>query len=121
MLGDACDAALARTSFVSPDDLTAALQRCNDALTWIECRADGLPAFYGTVCPQDALGLRGYRQASGYQDYGTSIASAYLWWWNNNVVDQDEALAALKAIIQDPSISISAKLYADEVLYEDGK
>jgi V8-like Glu-specific endopeptidase len=202
LLGDACDAALARTSFVSPDDLTAALQPCNDALTWIECRVDELPAFYGTVCPQDGLWparfqkmndlwvamngstdltpltfgvaqlapskaqgiaqgganlqaalaavgdpaldfglanylaafdvmsyagtdtlgwLRGYRQVPGYQDYGTSIASAYLWWGDNGVVGEDEALAVLNALIQDPSISISAKLYADEVLYEEGK
>jgi len=204
LLGAACDAALARTDFAGPDDLTAALQPCNDALTWIECRGDETPAFYGTVCPTedaalwtgrfqkmnglwvamngstdltplsfgvaqlasnkadgmaegsfglqaalaavgnpaldfslanymaafevatyagtDTLGwLRGYRQAPGYQDYGTSIASAYLWWWDNGVVGEDEALAALKALIQDPNISISAKLYADQVLYEEGK
>jgi V8-like Glu-specific endopeptidase len=204
LLGAACDAALARTDFASPDDLTAAQQPCNDALTWIECRSDETPASYGTVCPTqdaalwtgrfqkmndlwvamngntdltplafgvaqlapskaegtaegsiglqaalaavgnpaldfslanymaafevtsyagaDTLGwLRGYRQVPGYQDYGTSIASAYLWWWDNGVVDEDEALAALKALIQDPNVSISAKLYADQVLYEEGK
>ena len=204
LLGDACDAALARTDFASPDDLTAALQPCNDALTWIECRSDESPVAYGTVCPSgdaalwtarfqkmndlwvamngntdlapvtfgvaqlaltktdgtaqgsaslqaalaavgnpaldfglsnylaafevasyagtDTLGwLRAYRQAPGYQDYGTPIASAYLWWWDNGVISEDEALAALNALIQDPNVSIGAKLYADEVLYEDGK
>ena len=204
LLGAACDAALARTNFASPDDLTAALQPCSDALTWIECRGDEAPVAYGTVCPTadaalwtarfqkmndlwvamngntdltpvtfgvaqlapskadgtmqgsaslqaaltaagnpvldfglenylaafevasyagtDTLGwLRGYRQAPGYQDYGTSIASAYLWWWDNGVIGEDEAVAALKALLADPNVSISGKLYADEVLYEDGK
>jgi len=70
----------------------------------------------------DTLGwLRGYRQAPGYQDYGASIASAYLWWWDNGVIGEDEAVAALKALLADPNVSISGKLYADEVLYEDGK
>ena len=204
LLGAACDTALARTNFASPDDLTAALQPCNDALTWIECRTDESPVAYGTVCPTadaalwtarfqkmnalwvamngntdlspvtfgeaqlapskaegtaqgsaslqatlaavgnpaldfglsnylaafavasyagtDTLGwLRGYRQAPGYQDYGTSIASAYLWWWDNGVIGEDEAVAALNALIADSNVSIGAKLYADEVLYEDGK
>jgi len=204
LLGAACDAALARADFASPDDLTAALQPCNDALTWIECRTDESPAAYGTVCPtadaalwttrfqkmnelwvamngntdltpvtfgraqlafskadgvvqgnaslQAALAvagtpgldfglsnylaafdvtsyagadpldwLRAYHQAPGYQDFGTSIASAYLWWWDNGVIGQDEALGTLKTLVADPKISVGAKLYADEVLYEDGR
>jgi hypothetical protein len=204
LLGCACDTALARTSFASPDDLTAALQPCNDALTWIECRADESPAPYGTVCPSEdtavwtgrfqkmndlwvamngntdlspvtfgvaqlapdrangtaqgsanlqaalaAVGdpgldfglanylaafdvtsyagtdtltwLRAYRRAPGYQDFGTSIASGYLWWWDNGVIDQDEVFATLNSLLQDPTVSIGAKLYADEVLYEAGK
>jgi hypothetical protein len=50
-LGQACDAALARTDFVSPDDLTAALQPCSDGQRWIECRSDVTLPPYGVVCP----------------------------------------------------------------------
>lgn len=51
MLGRACDAALARQDFQSPDDLSSALAPCYHAMTWIECRSDASPSFYGTVCP----------------------------------------------------------------------
>jgi hypothetical protein len=51
LLGAACDAALARTDFVSPDDLTSAEQPCYDAMAWIECRVDESPRAYPTVCP----------------------------------------------------------------------
>ena len=51
VLADACDAALARTDFVSPDDLSNALVPCNDATRWIECRVDASAAPYATVCP----------------------------------------------------------------------
>jgi V8-like Glu-specific endopeptidase len=204
VLGTACDAALARTDFASPDDLTSATRPCNDALEWIECRQDAGHVPYGTVCPSgdgalwtsrfqklnalwvamngntdltpvtfglaqlspdtasgtlagsvglqaalDAAGdpgldfglevyaaafdltsyagsdtltwLRAYRQTPGYQDYGLSIAFAYLWWWDNNVVDKTEALDALTQLNRDPNVSISAKLYADQILYEDGE
>jgi S1-C subfamily serine protease len=50
-LGQACDTALARTDFVSPDDLTAALQPCNDGQRWIECRIDATLPAYGVTCP----------------------------------------------------------------------
>jgi V8-like Glu-specific endopeptidase len=50
-LGTACDAALARTDFQSPEDLTAALQPCNDGELWIECRSDVNSVGYGTQCP----------------------------------------------------------------------
>jgi len=50
-LGQACDAALARTDFVSPDDLSAALQPCNDGERWIECRVDATLPAYGVLCP----------------------------------------------------------------------
>ena len=50
-LGQACDTALARTDFVSPDDLAAALQPCNDGQRWIECRYDETLPAYGVVCP----------------------------------------------------------------------
>ncbi len=51
-LGEACDAGLARTDYESPDDLSAALAPCTDALQWINCAS---PATDGSsVCPDDA-------------------------------------------------------------------
>lgn len=50
-LGTACDAALAVTDYATPDDLSAALQPCYDAMSWIECRTDEPPSSLGTVCP----------------------------------------------------------------------
>lgn len=52
LLGTACDAALARQDFTSPDDLDEALTPCYHAQTWIECRSEyagDVP--YGVVCP----------------------------------------------------------------------
>lgn len=51
LLGAACDTALARNDFVSPDDLSTALTPCNDATYWMECRVDASPVPYGVVCP----------------------------------------------------------------------
>jgi V8-like Glu-specific endopeptidase len=51
MLATACDAALARTSFRSPEDLSTALAPCYDAMTWIECRSDASPVAYAVTCP----------------------------------------------------------------------
>ncbi len=51
LLAQACDAALARQDFQSPDDLTTATSPCYDAEAWIECRSDAAPRAYGTVCP----------------------------------------------------------------------
>jgi hypothetical protein len=50
-LAAACDAALARTDFASPDDLDAALTPCDDGRRWIECRSDATPVAYSTGCP----------------------------------------------------------------------
>ncbi|MGO8992567.1 MAG: trypsin-like serine peptidase, partial [Polyangiaceae bacterium] len=52
-LGTACDAALA-ASYATPDDLTAALQPCDDGLSWIECRAEEIASSPGSVCPDAA-------------------------------------------------------------------
>ena len=49
-LGNECDAALMQTTFASPDDLSAALAPCTDALQWIECRSDVATPF--AVCPR---------------------------------------------------------------------
>ena len=51
LLGKACDVALARQDFLSPDDLTSALTPCFHAQTWIECRTDANSVPYGVVCP----------------------------------------------------------------------
>ena len=51
-LGTACDAALARTSFTSPDDMSAAFAPCEAAEGWIECRTDVTTSFGS--CPPDA-------------------------------------------------------------------
>lgn len=51
LLGTACDSALARQDFTSPDDMTDALTPCYHAQTWIECRSDVEAVPYGTVCP----------------------------------------------------------------------
>jgi hypothetical protein len=67
LLGDACDTALARTDFISPDDLSIALRPCYHAQTWIECRLDASASPYGVVCPtlsdQAAWGAR-YQSAN---------------------------------------------------------
>lgn len=54
LLGQACDTALARQDFRSPDDLSSALQPCYDAQLWIECRADATKTAYAPVCPPEA-------------------------------------------------------------------
>jgi hypothetical protein len=50
ILGEACDAALARTDFTSPGDLSSALTPCYQAETWIDCRSN-YSSSYGIVCP----------------------------------------------------------------------
>src|SRR6185312_12785654 len=60
-LGDACDKALARTDFTSPDDFTAAVAPCTEGYLWIECRSDATPDF--ASCPADT-GAWGSRFAS---------------------------------------------------------
>lgn len=51
LLGNACDAALARQDFTSPNDLDDALTPCYHAQVWIECRSDAGEVAYGVVCP----------------------------------------------------------------------
>ncbi len=51
LLGAACDAALARQDYTSPNDLDDALTPCYDAQSWIDCRTDAGPVSYGVVCP----------------------------------------------------------------------
>ena len=54
VLAQACDTALARTDFRTPDDLSSALTPCYHAETWIDCRIDAPVQPYGTVCPTGA-------------------------------------------------------------------
>lgn len=51
VLGEACDRGLARTDFRSPEDLSAALAPCMDAMLWIMCRPDPQRMALGTECP----------------------------------------------------------------------
>lgn len=51
LLGSACDAALARQDFTSPNDLDDALTPCYNAQTWIDCRSDAEAKSYGVLCP----------------------------------------------------------------------
>lgn len=54
VLGQACDTALSRNDFISPDDLTQALKPCFHAQSWIECRSDASQQPYGSICPSGA-------------------------------------------------------------------
>ena len=202
-LGQACDAALARTDFVSPDDLTAALQPCNDGERWIECRYDETRPAYGVVCPgatdatawaarfqkmnqlwvamngntdlsplsfglaalspsraagiaagaaslQAALTaagqvldfsvanylsafavpsyrgidtltwLRAYKSQPDYALFATSIASAFLWSSDNNLIDSSEARSALADLAGNGDVSVGSKLYIQNYQYVRG-
>jgi hypothetical protein len=51
VLGPLCDAGLARSDFVSLEDLEAALEPCYSAQYWIDCRTDASPPPWAVVCP----------------------------------------------------------------------
>ncbi|MBJ6723441.1 trypsin-like serine peptidase [Geomesophilobacter sediminis] len=51
VLAQACDSALARNDFLSPEDLSAALQPCHHAQAWIDCRSDIGQGQAGVMCP----------------------------------------------------------------------
>jgi hypothetical protein len=56
LLGAACDAALAVTTYASPEDLTAGLEPCYDAENWIQCIQGQAPTSSSAtfnVCPAD--------------------------------------------------------------------
>jgi hypothetical protein len=200
-LGQACDAALARTDFVSPDDLTAALQPCSDGQRWIECRYDETRPAYGVVCPVDGAAwaarfqamnqlwvamngntdlspvsfgvaalssskaaglsagatslqaalnaagqtldlsvtnylsafavafyagndtltwLRAYKSRPDYALFATSIASAFLWSADNNLIDSSEARSALADLAGNPDVTVGSKLYIQNQQYFRG-
>jgi hypothetical protein len=60
-LGAACDTALARQDYTSPDDLSSGMAPCYDAELWIECRADIQTDF--AVCPEDRTAWQARFQA----------------------------------------------------------
>jgi hypothetical protein len=62
LLGTACDAALARQDFTSPDDMGNAFSPCYDAQIWIECRSDASPVAYGVVCPTGSAATAWYNR-----------------------------------------------------------
>ena len=64
VLGQACDAALARTDFVSLDDLQAAEAPCFDAMNWLECRTDLSQPFPGEVCSDTAAWAARFQQVN---------------------------------------------------------
>ena len=200
LLAQACDATLARTDFTSPDDLSSALQPCNDGQRWIECRADATAGPYATVCPSDAARadwvarfgetndrwvamngntdlypvsfgvaalqsdhaagqragatdllqalqaaqqpidfgianylaafaidayagtpsldwLRDYASRPGWTLAAHDIASAFLWWRDDKVIDEGELLHVLQSLIHDPDVDVGAKLYIDMSLH----
>jgi V8-like Glu-specific endopeptidase len=51
VLGPLCDTGLARSDFVSLEDLEAALEPCYSAQYWIDCRTDASPPPWAVVCP----------------------------------------------------------------------
>jgi hypothetical protein len=55
VLGQACDAALARTDFVSIDDMDSAQTPCFDAMRWLECRTDLSSPPPSSVCVDPAV------------------------------------------------------------------
>jgi hypothetical protein len=87
VLGEACDTALARTDFISTEDLSRALSPCYHAQTWIDCRYDIAVSPYGVVCPADqATWISRYQRANqlwlgmyGQADYySMTFAMAHL-------------------------------------------
>jgi Trypsin-like peptidase domain len=54
LLGQACDAALARTDFVSIDDMNEAQTPCFEAMAWLECRSDLKSPPPSSVCVDSA-------------------------------------------------------------------
>jgi V8-like Glu-specific endopeptidase len=200
LLAQACDAALARTDFVSPDDLSQALQPCADGQNWIECQFDASPVPYARVCPDDSARaqwadrfrqmnqqwvemngntdlfpvsfgiaalqtdhgsgqiagaaemmqaltaaqqpldfsvanylaafaidsyagarsldwLRAYDSRPGWAHDAYSIASAFLWWRDDQIIDDTELLKVLDRLDHDPDADTRAKLYVDMALY----
>ncbi len=64
VLGQACDAALARTDFVSIDELQAAEAPCFDAMSWLECRVDLPQPPPNSVCTDAAAWAARFQKVS---------------------------------------------------------
>jgi V8-like Glu-specific endopeptidase len=78
LLASACDKAVARQDFLSPEDLTQAMRPCYHAMNWIECRSEALSTSGGTFCPtgDDATAWTNRFQAVNQQ-----------WWTMNHQLD----------------------------------
>jgi hypothetical protein len=98
-LGTACDAGLAVTDYATPDDLTAALQPCYDAMSWIECRTDEPPSSLGTVCPSSAEVARWTERFQGVN--GATVAL-------NGQVDFDAVSYAIAELAPDVDAGYAA-------------
>jgi V8-like Glu-specific endopeptidase len=65
LLGSACDAALARQDYTSPNDMDDALSPCYDAQYWIDCRSDASSVSYGRLCPSGGEATSWYNRFKG--------------------------------------------------------
>jgi hypothetical protein len=64
VLGQACDAALARTDFVSIDELQIAEVPCFDAMGWLECRTDLAQSPLTSACSDTAAWAARFQKVS---------------------------------------------------------
>ena len=64
VLAQACDAALARTDFVSIDELQLAEAPCYDAMSWLECRTDLPQPSPSSVCADTAAWAARFQKVS---------------------------------------------------------
>lgn len=64
--------------------------------------------------------VRSYRRADHWQLFATTIASSALWFSNNGSFTRDETIKVLEDIANDPNVTISTKLYVEDVRYRSG-
>lgn len=86
LLGTACDSALARNDFKSPNDLQSALTPCYHAQTWIDCRVDAPSSPYGVVCPSGSESINWANRFRGINQ---------LWLNMNGVIDYNSVSFAI--------------------------
>jgi hypothetical protein len=203
LLGQACDAGLARQNFESPDDMWTALSPCYAAERWIDCRANSTTGTLnvGYVCPnandnaawanryqsanQVSIAMNGqpdyysisscvaalqsswnlgvqagaaslqqvlddvkpvldwpvvyyltvfgissyngtdiknyvvnYEQQLHYELQAVNIGYAASWLWSNNFMSKADMSALVKQLMNDPNVSVGAKLTLEEYLYD---
>ena len=89
LLGNACDAGLARTDFMTPDDLNTALMPCYSAELWLECRSDAGAVSYDALCPSTS-------DASAWAERFQSVNR--LWEELNGTIDYSSVSFAIAAL-----------------------